>query len=185
MADVIFKELKRDEKGEYWEFRLSNKPEYLFQCDYEDIFHFDKMTFYVHVAKSKRKPLVYMRTPSNKGKLSCHFHRHIMGVGDYNINEVVDHIDRNTFNCRKYNLRVVTSQENIRNCDKKNKEKCEGVYRLFPTLRLPIGLAICKVKNDKYFQAYYHNKCVSVRKCPKLFEQKVRDFIKNNNLEVE
>lgn len=54
-------------------------------------------------------------------------HRHIMNPPK---NMVIDHIDGNTFNNQKTNLRICTKAENMRNCklSKANTSGHKGVY---------------------------------------------------------
>lgn len=49
---------------------------------------------------------------SSEGKKKVYAHRIVMGVGDFEVNKQVDHINGNTLDNRKQNLRVVTSRQN-------------------------------------------------------------------------
>jgi hypothetical protein len=67
------------------------------------------------------------------GRHSCYavkLHRFVMGC-TYKDGKVVDHIDGNTLNCQKSNLRLCTNTENVRNqkLHKNNKSGYKGVSR--------------------------------------------------------
>ena len=49
---------------------------------------------------------------SSIGKKKIYAHRIVMDVGDYEINKQIDHINGDTLDNRKQNLRVVTSRQN-------------------------------------------------------------------------
>lgn len=49
---------------------------------------------------------------SSIGKKKVYAHRVVMGVGDFEVNKQVDHINGNTLDNRKQNLRIVTSRQN-------------------------------------------------------------------------
>jgi len=49
---------------------------------------------------------------SSIGKKKIYAHRIVMGVGDYEMNKQIDHINGNTLDNRRQNLRIVTSRQN-------------------------------------------------------------------------
>ena len=68
-------------------------------------------------------PYIFYEKLHNAGKYCVNedgiaIHRMLLGASNPNI--LVDHIDKNTFNNRRSNLRICTIQENIRNSSKKN-----------------------------------------------------------------
>jgi hypothetical protein len=75
---------------------------------------------------NNRNKNFYIET-SNKSVSNRRLHRFIMNAIE---GEYVDHINRNTLDNRKCNLRICTNQQNICNCDlpKNNKSGCKGVY---------------------------------------------------------
>lgn len=71
------------------------------------------------VYKGKIKKLPYLVTGH-----TIYFHRLVMG----NPNSEIDHIDRNTKNNKKSNLRLASRQEQMYNALKNNKTGIKGVY---------------------------------------------------------
>lgn len=67
---------------------------------------------------------------SSIGRKKIYAHRIVMGVGNYEINNQIDHINGNTLDNRKQNLRVVTSRQNGLNSSirKDNTSGVTGVY---------------------------------------------------------
>lgn len=63
---------------------------------------------------------------SSIGEKKVYAHRIIMGVGKYEINNQIDHINGNTLDNRKQNLRIVTSQQNGMNSSIR-KDNTSGV----------------------------------------------------------
>lgn len=89
--------------------------------DVEDI---DKIKNHKWKARNNRNTNYYCDSNS-AGQL----HRFILNLNKDNL-EIVDHINGNTLDNRKENLRLCTNQENIRNCKvpKNNKSGHKGVY---------------------------------------------------------
>jgi len=65
----------------------------------------------------------YYAARMDEGKF-IRMHREIMNAFEY---DVVDHIDGNGLNNQKYNLRIVTSQQNSTNRKKANKNNTCGI----------------------------------------------------------
>ena len=63
---------------------------------------------------------------SSIGKKKIYAHRIVMRVGDFEINNQIDHINGNTLDNRKQNLRVVTSRQNSLNSSTR-KDNTSGV----------------------------------------------------------
>ena len=88
----------------------------------------------------------------------------LLGFKDY------DHIDRNTFNNRKCNLRPCTEKENLRNrgLHKTNKSGITGVCW---SKQRQVWLAYITVDNNNIYLGGYVNKDDAIRTCL-LAEQK-------------
>lgn len=70
----------------------------------------------------------YYRVESRINRKLIRLHRYILNITDPNIK--VDHINRNTLDNRKSNLRICTQIQNMRNCKSlKNKTGFRGVYQ--------------------------------------------------------
>lgn len=129
-------------------FTLANKPEYTCVMDKEDYFKFvhNSTHWCIHVSSRKtRKNHAYIRAtvwPSNK---NVHLHRFIMRVGDYHKDSVIDHINRNTLDNRKSNLREVDIKTNVKNSEYR-KMNAESIrYN---------GLVILPIKKNGAFVRY-------------------------------
>ena len=133
----------------YYEFRLSNKPQFLFLCDLEDLERLETGSWYVHVGSKDKTP--YIRRQEYPSGKQFHFHREVMSAGDFDIKHVVDHRDRNTLDCRKSNLRVVTQAINAQNTSRvkyKNESIVIDGHRLL--------LIVVNVKRKNYVARVYH-----------------------------
>ena len=154
MACIDSFTFKKDEYGEFVEFSLSNKPEMFFTCDKED-FDFACTGFYAHKCSSGNS--YYLERKNDLGKFIS-FHREILRIPESQKHLVSDHIDRNTQNNRKYNLRAVTVRENNLNrlvtpmCFLKEIEAYFG--------RQVVGLKVSWIKKRGYYQIYVGDKYV-------------------------
>ena len=64
-----------------------------------------------HYWKFKEKKKYIISSGRNDGLIRLH--RFVLGLTDENV--IVDHINRNTLDCRRENLRIVTDQQNSMN----------------------------------------------------------------------
>lgn len=167
MATVKILAEKEDSHGKYLEFTLSNKPDLVFKCDIQDIDILSCGKFQVHCKSDKRKSLqFYIRRiffNENKRYLTTkYFHREIIGTGPFTGNNVVDHIDRDTLNCRRHNLRVVDVKGNAQNNVRKEeaKKRCIEIFgELFDGLHVTLqNRKRRKGKRKMSYVAHYNKK---------------------------
>lgn len=101
-------------------FTLSNRPELTCKSnkrDYYDMIH-NTNCWYIHVSKrsSKKKPYIRRNCIVDGRHFQEHFHRSVLGLKDaYNHDVVGDHINGDSLDCRRKNLRILTLAENTRN----------------------------------------------------------------------
>lgn len=109
--------------GDYTELYI-NDDEKVFKIliDTEDVEKAKKYTWHLI---NKNRNITYLGTKVNGKKLT--FHRYIMNCPE---NMIIDHINRNTFDNRKQNLRICTDFENMQNTSmyKNNKSGIKNIH---------------------------------------------------------
>jgi len=127
-----------DDHGEYCQLSIKSKGIiYYVNVDREDYEEIRKEFWQILYDHGKPKYVSRnCRDKSGKRKREL-LHRRIMKV---NAKKHLDHIDHNGFNCRRYNLRIATHAENIR-----NRVKKEGVTSKYK--------GVCWKKRDKKWTA--------------------------------
>lgn len=93
--------------------------------DSEDYLELSKYKWYAQINKLKNRVKVYARR-FDQGKI-IYMHRSIMHIAERLT--YVDHIDGNTLNNRKSNLRVCTASQNAQNNSGWVRDLPKGVYR--------------------------------------------------------
>ena len=91
----------------------------------------------------------YARSSINRKKVYAH--RIVMEAGDFEINKQIDHINGNTLDNRKQNLRIVTSQQNGMNSSIR-KDNTSGVT----------GVCWDKSRNMWFARIEYNKKCINL-----------------------
>lgn len=93
--------------------------------DEDDVDKCKELIWYPHNDKSQANHLIYIRN-RDKHRL----HRYIIGEDKIEAGKVVDHINRNTLDNRKSNLRIVTVFENNQNIgmNSRNTSGVKGVF---------------------------------------------------------
>lgn len=111
------------EKKDYLEVYFINrkKEEFVAYIDKEDRHFLEKYSWYIGKSKKNKSYWYYMATRSRG--FGCYFHSLILG----NPIKTVDHINRNTLDNRKSNLRVADMTQQIFNTTPRNEVK--GVYK--------------------------------------------------------
>lgn len=84
----------------------------------------------------------------------CYLHRIIMDASD---GIFVDHINRNTFDNRKENLRLATKQQNGENLTGANRDSKSGIRGVSWNLQNKKWLAQVKVKGCAYYLGLYED----------------------------
>lgn len=171
MAELQNVRIEEDNLGKFYSFSLSNKPEFVFYCDIESLEILKDKSFYVHISK-KKNPKIYIR--SNKNGKQLHFHREILGLGPFSPDCLADHIDRNTFNNRKYNLRKTDYYGN-----RINTADCDNSYRFGVQ-----GLRANWVSTRKIFQIYFLKKYLGSARTFEKLQDKI-NHIKNSGILME
>ena len=112
----------QDDYAECFIYNLKNEPAGSFVIDIDDIDKCKKHRWSIIETKNYKRVVTYI----NNKRISLH--KYIM---DYYGKNPIDHINRNTLDNRKQNLRIVTDCENNANKDVKNiwKQK-NGKYRV-------------------------------------------------------
>lgn len=84
--------------------------------DLEDVEKVIKYHWNIKACGKKKRDKFYVQS-SDKGK-TLHLHRYILNLPDYTVNNCVDHINGNSLDNRKANLRICTAEENLQNTKK-------------------------------------------------------------------
>lgn len=79
--------------------------------DIEDIPKIQKLHW--NIRYDKRHPKHYIESRSTGRRI--HLHRYLMGLEDFNLSNTVDHINGNTLDNRKINLKICSHKENMQN----------------------------------------------------------------------
>lgn len=105
--------------------------------DYEKVI---ARTWRIHTYNLKRGLFYFL---SHDGKHTVLMHRLIMGCVLHD-GMVVDHINGNTLDCRKSNMRICTSAENSRNTGKNkiNKSGYKGVFYISRIKRYRASISV-------------------------------------------
>ena len=93
---------------------------YTVLVDDEDLEKIKKYNWFINKTSRKRNPnLLYFMTHTtiNKKRQMLLLHRYIMGCALHD-KQIVDHISRDTLDCRKSNMRICNRAENARNTTK-------------------------------------------------------------------
>lgn len=117
-----------------------------YKLDLEDIKYLNNKKWRT-VYKGKQK-VPYLVTEH-----TIYFHRYIMGNPNYEI----DHINRNTHDNRKSNLRIASRQEQMFNTLRNNKTGIKGVYYNSNRPKAPWHCELT-YNNKKYYSPQYQTK---------------------------
>ena len=89
------------------------------KIDYDDIEKIKK--YYWNIRYDKRYPKHYIET-FQKGK-RIHLHRYILGLYYFSKSKTIDHINGDSLDNRKSNLRICTHKENMQNLKIQRRSK--------------------------------------------------------------
>lgn len=147
-----------------------------YKLDLEDLKYLGDKKWRTIYKKSSNKKIPYLGT----GIPAVYFHRLILGSE----NKAIDHIDRNTLNNCKSNLRYVTSQESVYNTLKENKTGIKGIHYNSDGRKKPWH-AECCVGGKRYYSPHFSSKNQAVY-YRYLFESTLlKDFIVCNTEEMK
>jgi hypothetical protein len=149
-------------------FTLSNKPEY--ECvmdrkEYYDLVH-GTTYWYIHESKSTNAITPYIRRTVWPSMKNVHLHRVIIDAGDYTLEKIVDHKNRNSLDNRKSNLRIVTQAENVIGAAKKEWN--------FSHMECTITKIVRKSGLIRW-QAYKKTKYIGMSDCPEKLKKIIEE----------
>lgn len=124
-------------------FTLSNKPEFECVMDKKDYFEMVHNTthWYIHISTKAKTEKPYIRSAGDGTCHHFHLHREILGMDrKFDFRWVGDHMNGDSLDNRRSNLRITTVHENAR-----NGRKPAVPYR---------GAGIIWIESKKRFQAY-------------------------------
>lgn len=154
--------------GSYSEISVSGLSGIL--VDNDDISKLSKYRWYLDRTKAKKDSLYYFRTNyeyiGNKKYKAISLHRFIMNQFTYDGNHVIDHINQNSKDNRKENLRYVTAQVNMNNC-RKNIIRPEFIdYKVEPVEHF-LPMFSITYKNDMSIAKVIHDGVTYIIQVPK------------------
>lgn len=99
---------------------------YSTQVDDEDFDLLNRYSWWICEVKSKRAVKIQLSAQTEIDGKTVKIHRMIMSPPD---GMDIDHIDGNPLNNQKYNLRICTRQENLRNTGKYKRKNSSSKYK--------------------------------------------------------
>lgn len=106
-----------------------NDTDYKVLFDKEDSKKINKVKWRLQNSSRSNKPYLQARGRDKTTKKMWLMQRYILDMPDFDYKEVIDHINRNSLDNRKSNLRIVSQWENLQNKPQENN-KVSGVYWL-------------------------------------------------------
>lgn len=137
------------------------------KIDIEDIPKIDN--FYWNIRYDKRNPKHYIET-HNKGK-RIHLHRFLLGLTEFKKNVCVDHINGDSLDNRKNNLRLCTHKENMQNMRPRQKAKRNNLSGI---------LGIFWVKKHNRWRVVWQGKYLGQFPSLKEAKAKLDEYLLNN-----
>lgn len=158
-------------RGAYAVFSLSNKPEMRIKMDVADFNRLvkGKNCWYVHVCKKAKDGYerAYVRTAWQKGVSHRHLHREVLEAGKFDYKDsVVDHLNGDSLDNRRRNLRLGTVYDNVRNPNNKTRGNMRHKkIKAYKDCNICEKHSYNKTQESTiYYQAYDGKKYIACRK---------------------
>lgn len=157
-------EVWEDEKGKYIKmFDSSNREFYFDFNDFDNVMNKiengikKKVTWNLNRNHKVRERNVYY-VSAHFGSTTRRIHQVVLGHYGHGCKELtVDHIDQNTLNNRRYNLKLATKSEQLKNTQKRARK--QNTCKLPDEIKqseLPKYIYYMKQKNNEYFVIQCH-----------------------------